>query len=421
MMRDTHRSCTVGCLGLLILGIAMTVAYNVGAVNTDEDSSQSSLLLWAVLALVGLAAIGLAINKKRPHDMQVIQDRRQQMNSLTAQYNLKAGKTKSSKEYLAVKGEYQKARASLLNSWEEDNKVAKPAVTGIWKALTAAGVIATTMMGSYGAGTAIGTKDSFVSLADNRVWSADNIPMPHMDDHSLYVSNPDSILSQEVEDSINATLGQLDDVLGIESAMVIVGHIQNDDPIGMVRGIYEKYKVGRDDRGLVIVVGYLDHSYFIAPGRSLEGDLTDAECERLARRYLIPSMKAELPDSGMLYLARGVLALMTEKDMPHMTGLSSASSDDGNNALPLMLYPFLLALWGGFCAYMGKKVGTTIGMNRLIENPFFIPPVFGDSSGGRSSGGSRSSGGGSSWSGGHHSSGGYGGGSWGGGGAGGRW
>ena len=406
---------------MLFLGIVMMLAYNFGIVNTDKDSSPSSLLLWAVLALVGLAAIGLATNKKRPHDMQVIQDRRQQLNNLTTQYNHKVGKTKSSKEYSAVKKEYQEARASLLNSWEEENKLAKPAVTGIWKALTAAGVLATTMMGSYGVGAAIGAKDNFVSLADNRVWSADNIPMPHMNDHSLYVSNPDSILSQEVEDSINATLGQLDDVLGIESSMVIVGHIQNDDPIGMVRGIYEKYKVGRDNRGLVIVVGYLDHSYFIAPGRSLEGDLTDAECERLARRYLIPSMKAEQPDSGMLYLARGVLALMTEKDMPRMTGLSSASSDKGNSALPLMLYPFLLALWGGFCTYMGKKVGTTIGMNHLVDDPFFIPPISGGSNGGSSSGGRRWSGGGSSWSSGHHSSGGYGGGSWGGGGAGGRW
>ncbi|MBQ8080057.1 MAG: PTS glucose transporter subunit IIA, partial [Oscillospiraceae bacterium] len=132
------------------------------------------------------------------------------------------------------------------------------------------------------------------------------------------------------------TLRLLDTKLGIESAVVIVGHIKGDDPIEMVRGIYDKYKVGRDDRGLVIVVGYLDHSYFIAPGHNLEADLTDTETHQLAKAYLIPSMKAEQPDSGMLYLARGIYAHMTQKDMPRMTALSASNnSDDGTGNMIL--------------------------------------------------------------------------------------
>ena len=188
-------------------------------------------------------------------------------------------------------------------------------------------------------------------------------------------------------------------------------------------GIYEKYKVGREDRGLVIVVGYLDHSYFIAPGRSLEGYLTDAECGRLAREYLIPSMKAEMPDSGMLYLARGVLAKMSAKELPQMSALTS-SKDQGKDSTPLLFFPLLLMGWSAFSAHMGKKVGTSFGMNGLKSNPFY--DSYSSGSGGRGGfggggvfGGGRSSGGG--FGGGHHSSGGYGGGSWGGGGAGGRW
>ena len=220
-----------------------------------------------------------------------------------------------------------------------------------------------------------------------------------------------------VVDSINSTLGQLDDVLDIESVMVIVGHIENDDPVGMVRGIYDKYKVGRNDRGLVIVVGYLDHSYFIAPGRSLEGDLTDYECNHLAQDYLIPSMKAEQPDSGMLYLARGIYALMADKDMPQMSSLTSGISDEGKDAMgSFAAIAMLFFLWAAFTYFMGRKVGTTLGIASLMGNPFV---TFNNSRGFGGHGGSSSGWGGGGFSGGH--SGGFGGGSWGGGGAGGRW
>ena len=248
---------------------------------------------------------------------------------------------------------------------------------------------------------------------ESRSWNAENIPMPHMKDHSLYVCNPDSILSEQVVDSINVILGRLDDILGIESVMAIVGHIDNDDPVAMVRGIYNKYKVGRNDRGLVIVVGYLDHSYFIAPGRSLEADLTDLECNHLAQDYLIPSMKAEQPDSGMLYLAKGVYALMSGKEKPKMSSFTSggSSSDDENNeGIPYFIIFGIIIAWGIYSYTMGAKAVATWGAASLAGNPFI------EVSGG-GGGGSSSWGGGSSSS----SSGGFGGGSWGGGGSGGRW
>ena len=202
--------------------------------------------------------------------------------------------------------------------------------------------------------------------------------------------------------------------------MVIVGHIDGDDPIPMIRGIYEKYKVGRNDRGLVIVVGYLDHSYFIAPGRGLEGDLTDMETNHLAQDYLIPSMKAELPDSGMLYLARGVYALMAGKEMPRMAALSASESDDDSDGtsdtLWLIIYASLLTALLIYSAHKSHKLGWA-GLSYpmfIAANPFHINE---GSSGGGSWGGSSSH----SSGGGFSSGGGYSGGSWGGGGSGGRW
>ena len=260
--------------------------------------------------------------------------------------------------------------------------------------------------------------DRVASLMESRMWNADNIPMPHMQDATKYVSNPDTILSPAIVDSIDHIMYRLDTDLGIESAVVIVGHIEGDDPIPMVRGIYEKYKVGRNDRGLVIVVGYLDHSYFIAPGRALEGDLTDLETNHLAQDYLIPGMRAEQPDSAMLYLARGVYALMEGKDMPRMTALSAAQNDDEggtSDTLWLIIYAVLIVGLFFYSMHKSNKLGWA-GLSYpmfIASNPFHI-----NEGGSVSSyGGSHSSGGGFGGGGG----GGYGGGSWGGGGSGGRW
>ena len=167
------------------------------------------------------------------------------------------------------------------------------------------------------------------------------------------------------------------------------------------------------------MVGYLDHSYFIAPGRGLEGDLTDMETNHLAQDYLIPSMKAELPDSGMLYLARGVYALMEGKEMPRMAALSAQESDDSDgtsDTLWLIIYASLLTALLIYSAHKSHKLGWA-GLSYpmfIAANPFHINE--GSSGGGSWGGGSSHSSGG-----GFSSGGGYGGGSWGGGGSGGRW
>lgn len=161
------------------------------------------------------------------------------------------------------------------------------------------------------------------SSGGQRYWNAENIPMPHLQDANQYVSNPDNILTQQAVDRMNATLKRMDDSLGIETVVAIVGHIENDDPFRMAQDIGNRYGVGRGDRGLVIVVGYEDHSINISPGRALEADLTDAECYRLEQQYVVPAMRAEMPDSGMIYLTDAIYSTLQRKQLPQMAPLVS--------------------------------------------------------------------------------------------------
>ena len=255
------------------------------------------------------------------------------------------------------------------------------------------------------------------TTGETTYWNAQNIPIPYLQDSTQYVSNPDGVLSQSVVDSMNVVLRGLEDRFDIQTVVAVVGHIENDDPYRMAQDLGNSYGVGRRDRGLVIVVGYGDHSINISPGRALEGDLTDAECHRLEQLYVVPAMRAELPDSAMLYLTRAIYALMQKKELPQMSSLFD-SEDDSEVPAFLGLSFIAFIAWCMFFSRLNRKYQWLglVGAAKLLPNPFYEATSSGFSGGGGSFGGGFGGGGGGGFSGGS-----FGGGSFGGGGATSRW
>ena len=250
---------------------------------------------------------------------------------------------------------------------------------------------------------------------EERYWNAENIPMPHLQDANQYVSNPDHVLTQSTVDEMNTTLKRLDTELGIESVVIVVNRIENDDPFRMAQDVGNKYGVGRGDRGLMVVVGYQDHSVNISPGRALEADLTDAECHRLEQQYVVPAMRQEMPDSAMLYLTAAIYSTLQKKELPVMS-LSSQSDDvDDEIAAIIGVYLLLLVAWSILFLRLNRKYHWLglLGAIPLLANPFYTESP--------SSFGGGGFGGGSSGGGGGFSGGSFGGGSFGGGGATSRW
>ena len=267
-------------------------------------------------------------------------------------------------------------------------------------------------------------RDTDEVTAPSKIWNARNIPLPHLTDRNQYVSNPDSVIRQATVDSLNLIFQDLERNVGIESAVIIVNQIENQDPFRMAQDIGNQYGVGRKEtnRGLVIVVAYEDRKYFIAPGSGLEGDLTDADCSRLARKFLTPFMRESNPDGAMLSLSKGLYALTVEKrelngptDEELVVGKPEESGDFPMNA-SLFMFVVLFVIYAvlneqyEWIQLATKGTGYTgYGRSRM--------------GGGHSSWGSTWGGGfgGGFGGGGFGGGGGYGGGSFGGGGAGGGW
>lgn len=133
------------------------------------------------------------------------------------------------------------------------------------------------------------------AAAFGAVWTPDNLPVPYLKDRTQYVSNPDGILPSEATDSINRVLRMLEDKTGTQCLVVVVEHVEDDDPYGFCMALAEKYGIGQKgrDNGLVMLLATGDRSYQILTGRGLEGTLPDAVCKRVENRIMLPRLKEE--------------------------------------------------------------------------------------------------------------------------------
>lgn len=331
-------------------------------------------------------------------------------------------KKQYSKQYEALAREYRGKAKELLQSWKQANpEWAKRRKLLGW--LFFIGIMAAMVCCSASMpvddSPAVSSFASEAANASEEItyWNADNIPIPYLQDSTQYVSNPDNVLSQGAVNSMNVKLQQLNLELGVQSVVIIVNHIENDDPYRMAQDVGNKYGVGYNDRGLVVVVGYEDHSITLAPGRALEADLTDAECHRLEQQYVIPAMRAEMPDSGMVYLTEALYSTLLNKKLPQMSNLYGADDDDDEIATSIGLTFLFLIGWCVLFVRLNRKYHWMglLGVVSLLPNPFYVAESSGFGGGGF--GGGFGGGG----SGGGFGGGSFGGGSFGGGGATSRW
>ena len=339
---------------------------------------------------------------------------------------------KASKEALRIKFEekynqnkaaFEKERRAYLASSNAQTPTQARFKT-FWKWVIALGLITQMTTCGYTVGS-LPTDDAqvvtAVSQGTGTLWNADNLPMPHLQDASRYVANPDNVVSANTEMLLNQWFKRLDDSLGIESIVAIVDHVENDDPFRMAQDLGNKYGVGKDDRGLIIILAYGDHALHFSTGKSLEGDLTDIECKRLQQEYAVPCMKAEQPDSGMLYLAEAIYNTLQKKELPVLTARSANADDDefDISALYMMIYMLLFGGWAILIGFLNHRYNGPSGRYLFHANPFMKQPTgaaFVSGGGGGFRGGGFRSGGGGGFSGGS-----FGGVSFGGGGATSRW
>lgn len=211
-------------------------------------------------------------------------------------------------------------------------------------------------------------------------YTVETIPNVRLTNRLNHVSNPDGILLPDHVARINAVLGQLEDSLGIEVAVVAVESIGDNDARMFATDLFKHWGIGKkgEDNGLLIqlVTEPSQRSVVFETGYGIEGILPDAICYRLQQRYMIPDLKAGNYSEGML---KGVIAVsryLLESGYTPGQHTGQADSDGGDLWLfGFLSVAFLVVVFLGYyfqyrprrCPRCGQKSFVYMGTNVIVE------------------------------------------------------
>lgn len=168
--------------------------------------------------------------------------------------------------------------------------------------------------------------------------------MVHLQDATRYVVNPDGVLLRTTVDSLDRELALLEKETGVQTVVIVVRHIEGDDPYSFGQAIADRYGIGhkgRDD-GLIVLLCSDDRSYSILTGDGLEGVLPDAVCYRVEQQVMVPLLKQGRWDEALLATV-DVLDRCIRKD-PEMNAYSEADDSDWIKGLFVFIFMTVLVV-----------------------------------------------------------------------------
>lgn len=159
--------------------------------------------------------------------------------------------------------------------------------------------------------------------------SVDDVPNVRLTDVRRYVSDPTSILSPAATDTINAILGRLEKSTGIETAVVMLPSIGENDIFDFSTSLFRKWGIGKkkSDNGLLILFVMDQHKVRFATGYGIEGTMTDAMSKRIQTQYMVPAFKRSDWNKGMVDGVRAAAKVLDGSMEPEAAD-SDTDTDD---------------------------------------------------------------------------------------------
>lgn len=159
--------------------------------------------------------------------------------------------------------------------------------------------------------------------------SVDDVPNVRLTDVRRYVSDPTSILSPAATDTIDAILGRLEKSTGIETAVVMLPSIGENDIFDFSTSLFRKWGIGKkeSDNGLLILFVMDQHKVRFATGYGIEGTMTDAMSKRIQTQYMVPAFKQSDWNKGMVDGVRATAKVLDGSMKPEAADSDTDTSD----------------------------------------------------------------------------------------------
>lgn len=161
-------------------------------------------------------------------------------------------------------------------------------------------------------------------------WTPQTVPNP-LEESQSFIADPDHYLSNEAIAAFNQIAYELDDSANVQFCVVVLKSISNQyTEFDFGTELFNTWKVGRDDRGLMLFLVMDQHYWFIHTGYGLEDVITDALAKRLGDLYLVPRFREEAYEEGILDLSIHIEKIFFS-DEARAEALASTSSTKNFN------------------------------------------------------------------------------------------
>lgn len=159
------------------------------------------------------------------------------------------------------------------------------------------------------------------------VYTIDKVPNVHLKDKRQYTTDPGKMLSTNATDSVNAICERLEAETGIETAVVILPSIGETSTFDFATELFRAWGLGKkkSNNGLLILYIVDQHKVRFETGYGLEGELPDALCKRIQQQNIIPYLKNNDWDNGVVNGMQGVYKVLKGSMLPEE---NSNSNDD---------------------------------------------------------------------------------------------
>ena len=177
--------------------------------------------------------------------------------------------------------------------------------------------------------------------------SVDDVPNVRLTDVRRYVSDPTSILAPAATDTINTILGRLEKSTGIETAVVMLPSIGENDIFDFSTSLFRKWGIGKkkSDNGLLILFVMDQHKVRFSTGYGIEGTMTDAMSKRIQMQYMVPAFKRSDWNKGMVDGVRATAKVLDGSMEPEAAD-SDTDTSDLLFSIGIIIGVILLAMFG---------------------------------------------------------------------------
>ena len=159
--------------------------------------------------------------------------------------------------------------------------------------------------------------------------SVDDVPNVRLTDVRRYVTDPTNILAPAAADTINAILARLEKSTGIETAVVMLPSIAENDIFDFSTSLFRKWGIGKkkSDNGLLILFVMDQHKVRFSTGYGIEGTMTDAMSKRIQTQYMVPAFKRSDWNKGMVDGVRAAAKVLDGSMEPEAADDDTETSD----------------------------------------------------------------------------------------------